>query len=116
MDRARRPALDPRFEFIDLNQPKEGAAKVDLSEVAEETEEIQTLNRNWVAPSTTTSTVIGASAQRCRWSIATMITSWIPKASGCPSNGHSPSSGMRAYKGDIGSVSAQECLSVQVLR
>ena len=41
--------VDLRFEFIDLKQPKQGATKVDLGEVPEETEEVQTINRNWVA-------------------------------------------------------------------
>ena len=41
--------VDLRFEFIDLDQPKQGATKVDLGQVPEETEEIQTINRNWVA-------------------------------------------------------------------
>jgi hypothetical protein len=41
--------VDLRFEFIDLKQPKQGATKVDLGQVPEETEEIQTINRNWVA-------------------------------------------------------------------
>jgi len=41
--------VDLRFEFIDLKQPKHGAEKVGLGEVPEETEEVQTINRNWVA-------------------------------------------------------------------
>jgi len=41
--------VDLRFEFIDLKQPKQGATKVGLGEVPEETEEVQTINRNWVA-------------------------------------------------------------------
>jgi hypothetical protein len=41
--------FDLRFEFIDLKQPKQGATKVGLGQVPEETEEVQTINRNWVA-------------------------------------------------------------------
>jgi len=41
--------VDLRFEFIDLKQPKQGATKVGLGEVPEETEEVQTINPNWVA-------------------------------------------------------------------
>jgi hypothetical protein len=41
--------VDLRFEFIDLKQPKQGATKVGLGEVPEEIEEVQTINRNWVA-------------------------------------------------------------------
>ena len=41
--------VDLRFEFIDLKQPKQGATKVGLGEVPEETEEVQTINRNWIA-------------------------------------------------------------------
>jgi len=41
--------IDLRFEFIDLDQPKQGATRVDLGQIPEETEEIQTINRNWVA-------------------------------------------------------------------
>lgn len=41
--------FDLRFEFIDQNQPKHGAERVSLGEVPEETEEVQTINRNWIA-------------------------------------------------------------------
>jgi hypothetical protein len=41
--------FDLRFEYIDLNQPKQGAERVGLGQVPEETEEVQTINRNWVA-------------------------------------------------------------------
>ena len=41
--------FDLRFEFIDLKQPKQGATKVDVGQIPEETEEVQTINRNWIA-------------------------------------------------------------------
>jgi hypothetical protein len=50
MDRAWWPGRSALpLEFIDLKQPKQGATKVGLGEVPEETEEVQTINRNWVA-------------------------------------------------------------------
>jgi hypothetical protein len=99
--------VDLRFEFIDLKQPKHGAEKVGLGEVPEETEEVQTINRNWVAVFDYNFDGPWGVSATVPWSIATTTTSSIPKATRCPSNGHSPNWGMCVCRGATGSLWVQ---------
>ncbi|HTS52180.1 MAG TPA: hypothetical protein VMH26_02810 [Burkholderiales bacterium] len=95
--------VDLRFEFIDLDQPKQGATKVDLGQVPEETEEIQTINRNWVAAFDYNFdghwgvNLIVPLVDRYHHHLADAEDDPLP------SNGRSPSSGTYACKGVIGS-------------
>ena len=41
--------LDLRYEFIDQDQPRHGAERVDVGQVREHHDEVRTINRNWIA-------------------------------------------------------------------